>query len=105
MVKRTIIGPRKNHKRYVKNTYLVVLLRSPRIIWSLGLDIMCMKITGTAKPVGFPTLLGKLSTLGCKAELEGKLTRLSYKTAKEMISGTPRPPERTLSLEKAKNSR
>ena len=63
---------------------------------------MCMKITGVAKPVGFPTQLGKLSTLG---ELAGNLTKLSYKTAKEMISGTPRPPERTFWLEKAKNSR
>ena len=66
---------------------------------------MCMKITGTAKPVGFPTQLVKLSTLGCKAELAGKLTKLSYKTGKEMISGTPKPPERTFCLQKAKNWR
>ena len=70
-----------------------------------GVDNVCMRITGPAKPVGFPTQLVKLSTLGCKAELAGKLTKLSYKTAKEMISGTPRPPERTFGLEKAKNSR
>ena len=51
-----------------------------------------MKITGMAKPVGLPTQLVKLSTPGCKAELAGKLTQLSYKTAKEIISGTPKPP-------------
>jgi len=38
-----------------------------------------------AKPVGFPTQLVKLSPLGCKAELAGKLTKLGYKTAKEII--------------------
>ena len=64
-----------------------------------------MKITGMAKPVGYPTQLVKLSTLGCKAELAGKLTKLSYKTAKEIISGTPKPPERTFYFKKAKNSR
>ena len=70
-----------------------------------GVDNMSMKITGIPKSVGFPAQLVKLSTLGCKGELAGKLTKLSYKTAKEMISGTPRPPERTFCLEKAKNSR
>ena len=75
------------------------------MFWSLGFDSMCLKITGTAKPVGFPTQLVKLSTLGCKVELAGKLTKLSYKTAKEIISGTPKPPERTFYFKKAKNSR
>jgi hypothetical protein len=46
---------------------------------------MSMKITGLPKSVGFPAQLVKLSTLGCKAELAGKLTKLSYKTAKEII--------------------
>ena len=48
--------------------------------------------------VGFPTQLVKLSTLGCKGELAGKLTKLSYKTAKEIISGTPKPPYTTFLL-------
>ena len=97
---------KKKISRYVENLHIPCSsIRSPRMFWSLGFDSMCLKITGTAKPVGFPTQLVKLSTLGCKAELAGKLTKLSYKTAKEMISGTPRPPERTFCLEKAKNSR
>ena len=51
-----------------------------------------------AKPVGFPTQPVKVSTLGCKDELAGKLTKLSYKTAKEIISGTPKQPEMTFCL-------
>ena len=58
-----------------------------------------------AKPVGFPTQLVELSKLGCKAELAVKLTKLRYKTAKEIISGTPKPPERSFYFKKAKNSR
>ena len=67
-----------------------------------GVDNVCMRITGMAKPVGFPTQLVKLSTLGCKVELAGKLTKLSYKTAKEIISGVPNPPYRTFCLKKSK---
>ena len=76
----------------------------PRRYWSLGIDNVSMKITGVAKPVGFPTQLVKLSTLGCKAELAGKLTKLSYKTGIEIIPGTPKPPERTFCFKKVKNS-
>ena len=68
------------------------------MVVSNTLDSMCKKITGIPKPVGFPTQLVKLSTLGCKGELAGKLTKLSYKTAKEIISGTPKPPYTTFSL-------
>ena len=75
------------------------------MVVSNTLDSMCKKITGIPKPVGFPTQLVKLSTLGCKVELAGKLTKLSYKTAKEIISGTPKPPYRTFCLKKAKNLR
>ena len=67
-----------------------------------GEDNESMRITGRAKTVGFPTQLVKLSTLGCKVELAEKLTKLSYKTAKEIISGTPEPPYRTFCLKKAK---
>ena len=70
-----------------------------------GVDNESMRITGRAKTVGFPTQLVKLSTLGCKVELAGKLTKLSYKTAKEIISGTPKPPYRTFCFKKAKNLR
>ena len=85
-------------------THTLLFYGSPRRYWSLGIDNVCMKITGMAKPDGFPTQLVKLSTLGCKAELAGKLTQLSSKTAKEIISGTPKLPERTFCLKKAKNS-
>ena len=67
-----------------------------------GVDNVGMRITGKAKPVGFPTQLVKLSTLGCKVELAGKSTKPGYKTAKEIISGTPKPPYRTFCLKKPK---
>ena len=86
-------------------THTLMFYGSPRRYWSLGIDNVCMKITGMAKPDGFPTQLVKLSTLGCKAELAEKLTKPSYKTAKEITSGTPKPPYRTFCLKKAKNSR
>ena len=68
------------------HTYLVVLQVTREDLVS-GVDNESMKITGRPQPVGLPTQLVQPSILGCRTELAGNLTNLSFKLQKKSFQG------------------